>query len=212
MAIFVPAILETNVNDFKLQFERIEPLVERIHVDFADSTLVPSRSLLPVELEPWDTLIELDAHLMVDQPSQYFPILSELSFRRAVVHIECQEDKTALAQQAATHQFELAYAISPQTAVNELTKLPNAPAFILVMGVHPGYGNQPMLEETFERIRAVKQLFPQIPLAVDGGVRQHNVQTLLDAGVDILVVGRGGYDIDNDVSAGIEQWRAFANS
>jgi ribulose-phosphate 3-epimerase len=82
-------------------------------------------------------------------------------------------------------------AINPET---DLAVIKNFAPFIdhiQIMGVTPGAQGRPYQEETPSRVRAIKKLFPQLTLGVDGGVTDENhiARALAAAGADDLAVG-----------------------
>ncbi len=80
----IPTILERTKEDFLSLFDAVHPLTKRIHIDFADNTLVANRTLSPIELPPLPSGIDYDAHLMVDRPSHFRPTLCVLRFSRVI--------------------------------------------------------------------------------------------------------------------------------
>jgi ribulose-phosphate 3-epimerase len=59
---------------------------------------------------------------------------------------------------------------------------------VLVMSVEPGFAGQAFIEETPQRVDLLRrELGPDIMIAVDGGVSQHNAPALIEAGADVLV-------------------------
>jgi len=50
-------------------------------------------------------------------------------------------------------------------------------------------------EKIFDRIKRVKEKFPELVISVDGGINATNYKTLADAGVERLIVGSGFQDL-----------------
>ncbi len=74
------------------------------------------------------------------------------------------------------------------------------------MAIEPGYGSQSFVETTYDRLRSLRTQAPDTVLAVDGAVRYHNAHSLLDAGADILMVGKGGYSAESTIKNGLTRW------
>src|SRR3990172_1136160 len=88
-------------------------------------------------------------------------------------------------------------------AVHRVTPLPPAVASIesvlnqvdqvMVMGVHPGWGGQPLIPETLPKVRALRALLSERGLStdieVDGGVKVNNCAACAEAGATVLVAG-----------------------
>ena len=72
--------------------------------------------------------------------------------------------------------------------------------FVLVMSVNPGFGGQPLIENSIEKVKEVRLKIDafemanrkkKIRLEIDGGVKLENIRTLALKGVDMFVVGSG---------------------
>lgn len=212
MALFVPAILEKEKAAYQQLISELAPYVERIQVDFADNTLVPNRTVLPAELARIDTAVILEAHLMVSQPVAYLARLAELGYRSVVVHQEQQTTLWPIINQTQSFGLELGVALNPETAVDQLLPEISKVDFVQIMAVDPGFGGQAFQPRVLEKIPVIKQLFNDTLVAVDGGIRLGNAQSLVAVGVDRLVVGRGGWLNNGDVATSIRAWQALLRS
>lgn len=205
MPVFIPTILDRNRSAVESLAKELAPLVTRVHIDFADDTLVPNKTVKPKELSSLPTNLELDAHLMVDDPEQYFSDLSHLGFARVVIHAEV-EDITQVLNEAKKLGLVTALALNPDTPIGIITPYCLDIDFVQIMSIVPGFTNQPFLESTYDRIQEIKTLFPDLTVAVDGGVRFHNAEKLLQVGADILIASRSGYEIEGSIERGLKQW------
>lgn len=212
MALFIPAILAKEKTDYQQFVVALAPLVAKIQVDFADQTLVANQTVLPAELDMLDLKIVLEAHLMVDDPVKYLPSLAELGYTSVVIHQESQAEIGRLMVQAQQLGLSVGIAINPATGVDQLRPETNKAAFIQVMGVEPGFGGQAFQPAVLEKLSLIKRLFNHIPIAVDGGVRLDNVQSIVKAGADYLVVGKGGWFNDGDITTGIKRWQEIVTN
>jgi ribulose-phosphate 3-epimerase len=61
------------------------------------------------------------------------------------------------------------------------------------MSVNPGFGGQQFIQQTFTKIKALKQLIlsngATALIEIDGGVTLDNAAALIAAGADVLVAG-----------------------
>ncbi len=78
------------------------------------------------------------------------------------------------------------------------------------MSVVPGFGGQSLLPETLEKIGVIKKLAAaagrDIPVQVDGGIKDSNLDVVVKAGADIVVVGSSIYS-DPDPAAAAARTR-----
>jgi ribulose-phosphate 3-epimerase len=209
MPTFIPAILDADPQIVQQQLHELDGLVDRIQIDFADLSLVENQTVLPAYCPVTSISAEVEAHLMVSHPIQYFPTLAKQGFKRVIVHIESAESAEEMRRQAKNNGLDLAIAINPETPVDHLPLDLEGIDYIQIMSIHPGFGGQPFLEETYDHVRAIKEYYEDVVIAVDGGVRLTNAQALIDAGVELLIVGRGGFALEGDVASGVEEWHAM---
>jgi ribulose-phosphate 3-epimerase len=80
---------------------------------------------------------------------------------------------------------------------------------VLVMSVNPGYGGQPFIPESFERIRQLRGMLDRLKspadLAVDGGVHAANLRAVLDAGANVVVAGSAVFNNPGGITAGLRE-------
>ena len=76
---------------------------------------------------------------------------------------------------------------------------------VLVMTVHPGYGGQTIITETFDKIRKLRRIIDErgldVDIEVDGGITMENVREVMELGANVFVAGTAvfGGDIGGNV-------------
>jgi ribulose-phosphate 3-epimerase len=62
-----------------------------------------------------------------------------------------------------------------------------------MMSVNPGFGGQKFIENTFKKVRVLKEIITingaKTLIEIDGGVSLENASKLIEAGADVLVAG-----------------------
>ncbi|MDF1675694.1 MAG: ribulose-phosphate 3-epimerase, partial [Vicingaceae bacterium] len=85
--------------------------------------------------------------------------------------------------------------------VNVLEDTINDIDVVLVMSVNPGFGGQSFIENTYEKVKQLKQLITKkganTLIEIDGGVTNTNAKKLLDCGADALVAGSFVFSSEN---------------
>jgi ribulose-phosphate 3-epimerase len=79
---------------------------------------------------------------------------------------------------------------------------------VLVMTVYPGFGGQKLIESTLDKVRAVRQLYPDMDIQVDGGVNDETLPRVLEAGANVLVMGTAFFKAE-DPAAMVERVRSL---
>ncbi|HCI54993.1 MAG TPA: ribulose-phosphate 3-epimerase, partial [Bacteroidales bacterium] len=84
-------------------------------------------------------------------------------------------------------------ALNPHTPVILLKNILPYIDMVLIMTVNPGYGGQSFIDESWNKISELRQLIDEskhdVLIQVDGGVDLRNARLLVNAGVNVLVVG-----------------------
>jgi ribulose-phosphate 3-epimerase len=71
------------------------------------------------------------------------------------------------------------------------------------MTVNPGFGGQTFLPETLPKIRALREMRPDIEIGVDGGINPSTAAQVVEAGATMLVVGSAVFSSQHTVREGI---------
>jgi ribulose-phosphate 3-epimerase len=79
----------------------------------------------------------------------------------------------------------------------------------LIMTVEPGFGGQKFDEKQLDKVRKVRELFPDLDIQVDGGVKRVNVEDCAKAGANVFVSGTGIFGM-SDEKGEIEYFRQIS--
>ena len=194
----IPAILTKDIADLRHKFEQLQGLTDWVQIDIMDKTLVNNTSITLEDLSGVEIAKEfsLEAHLMVKNPIQYFEVCKRANIKRVVFHIEAQDTKNILSK-AESFGFERGLALNPETSVEKIIPYINQIDVVMLMSVNPGLQGQVFIEETLEKIKALRHLAPNLKIEVDGGVNIDNIKSVADTGADYAVVGSGLFTSEN---------------
>ena len=150
------------------------------------------------------SLIMLDVHLMVDEPSEQIEKYLDAGANILTIHYEAFEDKEVLVSvlEFIKDRGGLAgISLKPSTPFKEIRSYVFNCDVVLVMGVEPGASGQPILEETYEKVKEIAKFRQdnnlRFKIEFDGGVNDQTAKKLIDAGVDILVSGSYVYNSED---------------
>lgn len=172
-----------------------ESSADWIHVDIMDGVFVPNISMgLPVvEAIARHAVRPLDVHLMIVEPGRYVAAFQQAGAANISVHIEACPHLHRNIQQIKDLGCRAGVAINPHTSVRDLENIIQEIDLVCVMSVNPGFGGQRFIPQTFQKVRALKELImtsgSRALIEIDGGVNQSNAGPLLEAGADVLVAG-----------------------
>lgn len=183
----LPGILEKEWGPIEEKLQIIKPFSKRAHIDILDGKFCDESSFLdPTPFSKYKDDFFLEAHFMVDNPTQYLKPFAEAGFKRFLGHIEKMKD---LDEFVAEGQIfgEVGLALDVQTGINSI-KIPfDNLDCVLLMGVKAGKSGQEFLPETLEKIKKLREI-TQIPIEVDGGVNDKTILDCKNQGADRFVV------------------------
>ncbi len=197
MVQIIPAILTKDPDEIieKIKFLESIPEIEEVHLDIEDGQFVPNTTVLPKSFQiPTQTRLQVEAHLMVVNPQAYFHDLEHCGINQVILHYESFTETTNLKialQNAKILGFKTGVVINPQTEIAVFDAFMERPDFLMLMSVHPGFQGQKFLPETLERLQTLRERHPDAILAVDGGLKLENFQSVIAHGANRIVVGSG---------------------
>lgn len=183
----IPGILEKEWAVIEERIKLVSSLVSWVQIDIADNTLVPNNTFVQFDqFAPFAQSLSLEAHLMVANPEKYIRPLSDAGFKRLIAHVECVDPRVFL-DQARFEHVEVGIAIDGPTEIEQLEPFLEEVDCVLVMGIEAGFSGQEFQPENLEKIKAIHQNFPDLPIEVDGGINDVTARLVKDAGATRLV-------------------------
>lgn len=171
----------------------METDADYIHVDIMDGDFVP-RTVLSID-ETLDLFVDskkpLDIHLMCSHPKNYIEALSDLNVAFFTIHAEIEDDIRELIDYIHKLGIGAGIAIKLNTSIKDIEKYLDSIENVLIMGVEPGYGGQPLTRSAVDKIDELRDLREKYnyhyKISLDGGVNS-DTRVLLD-NLDIIVAG-----------------------
>lgn len=186
----IPAILAKSSEDFTKTLKLIEPYFSRAHIDIADGVFVPNETVTGhSELEISETDLLFDVHLMVREPLKH--IENWFDYQKAdrfIIHVESESvDETI--NDLRNNGKGIAVAINPDTSIKELEPWIGLVDFVQFMTIEPGFQGRDFLDPMVNKITNFHRSYPDINIAVDGGINPDTVKKVVGAGATIIVSG-----------------------
>lgn len=165
------------------------------HLDIMDGTFVPNISYGFPVVEAISSIAvkPLDVHLMIVNPEKYVERFAKVGASMISFHLNATEDPAAVLRDIRSLGVKAGLVINPDIPVESLYPYLKDADFILLMSVFAGFGGQKFIEDTYMRIRTLREEIARqgldLPIEVDGGVGPSNAKALIEAGAEILVAG-----------------------
>ncbi len=209
-----PSILSADFANLEHELARIST-ADAVHVDVMDNHFVPNLTLgLPVvqRIQQVSSL-PLDIHLMIEDADRWAPGYAELGAASVTFHAEAAAAPVKLARELRSIGAKAGLALRPATPVEPYLDLLGEIDLLLIMTVEPGFGGQPFLDFTLEKIRraarAIGAAAVPVALQVDGGITEETIGRAADAGATVFVAGSAVYGAQQPEEA-ISRLRAAA--
>lgn len=194
--ILAPSLLSADFSSLKDAIQQIENNKgTAVHIDVMDGQFVPEITYGQPVVRSIRALTKLpfDVHLMVEKPEHQIDSFIKAGADWITFHYEATAHSHRLIQQIHEAGKKAGVAICPGTPVSVLEELLPCVDLILVMTVNPGWGGQKLIPACVDKVSALKKIREEkgydYMISVDGGVNPQTVQTVVDAGTDVVVSG-----------------------
>ena len=185
----IPSLLAENVADFREMLRQAESMTDYVQIDIMDGIFVPSKSFPPEEINAAVTSVSFEVHLMVADPVHLVRIIHHRGLKRVLFHFESDVNHRDFVQMLDAKGLAAGMAVKPETTIAEFEGIVPLVSSLLFLAVDPGRYGSVFKPAVIEKIAAVRRLFPDKTISVDGGVSFENIEAIYGVGVDSVCVG-----------------------
>lgn len=202
-----PSIHVHTWDELEAEITAVAPFVRGIHLNISDGTMgseetVSDLSRLAELVRSYPDIL-FEAHLLTANPEKHIRTLVDSGIKRLIAHVECNDPRLFLAE-ARYDEVEVGLAIDGATEVEQIEPFLELIDVVSVMTTEAGVVGGTFLPESVEKIKQIRQNYPDLTIEAVGGITDMTVHTVKEAGATILVASEFVFKHADGPAAAIE--------
>jgi ribulose-phosphate 3-epimerase len=182
-----------------------------IHVDVMDGHFVPPITIGPLVAssiadQVHDAGGAIDVHLMIERPDEHIEEFAKSGADSISFHAEATPHANRTLSAIRELGCLAGIAINPGTPAAAVTELRDYADVVLCMTVNPGWGGQPFILGSPDKVERLRALVGDTPIEVDGGIDPDTAPGVAAAGASLFVAGSAVFGASDPAEA----YRAIA--
>jgi len=193
-----PSLASASMLDLKRTvLELADAGANYIHFDIEDGSFAPIMTLgtkILADMRPV-TDLPFDVHLMMVNPDWLIPELIHDGADRIAVHYEACPYPRKTLRLIVEGGGTAGLAFNPATPIPDLEYLAPYLSFLVILTTEPEGPDCPFLPAVLDKVQNGKRdpYLKGLEWVIDGGVNIENIQKVIRAGADTVVVGRAAF-------------------
>ena len=174
------------------------------HVDVMDGTAWPKVTVDASYVAGIETSLVKDVHLLVDQPEKYIAEYAEAGSGIITFQAEHTADVAATLKAIGDAGALRSVGIYPTSDFSLVTDNLENIDVVFVLAIGPETGKDTFFDVVAERVSKLRELKPELVVAIDGAVKKNNVGDIAKMKPDLIVTGSAVFD-GNDAAQNIAE-------
>ncbi len=200
----IPGILPVDFAEIESYASRCAAFTDWLQIDIADGRFAKSLTwpfraapgLSEISANRLPQIISCEMHLMTEEPGALGEMFARAGARRIIGHIEAFADESnvlaalRLWKQAGAQEVGLSVMLG--TPLQKLEHVIAECGVVQLMSFKDedlGYQGRPFDDRALDRIEELHAMYPELMVAVDGGVSEAVLENVVRAGANRIVMG-----------------------
>lgn len=204
----LPAILEKDKEGVIRRLEQVKGAAQWLQVDLSDGRFASGLTLRePAGLKKYLAPFDFEVHLMVKKPWGWWLPWAKAGAKRIIFHWESFHNipkkqrafgVNNLLNSILRAGLETGVALKLETNSVVLDPFISKIDLVQFMAISEvGFQGHKFQPEALEKAKAFKLAFPEVKVAIDGGVNEKNIKKIARADVDQVAIGSGIFKSKN---------------
>jgi ribulose-phosphate 3-epimerase len=202
-----PSILSADFSRLGAQIAEVIAAGARlIHVDVMDGHFVPPITIGPLVAgsiadQVHDAGGAIDVHLMIERPEDQIEEFAKAGADSITFHAEATPHINRTLNAIRELGCLAGLAINPGTPVAAVGESADDADLFLCMTVNPGWGGQPFIADSPDKVRRLAGVVGAGTIEVDGGIDADTAGGVADAGAGLFVAGSAVFGAGDPAAA-----------
>jgi ribulose-phosphate 3-epimerase len=210
------SILSADFSNLKSEIRSVER-ANYLHLDVMDGNFVKNISFGPKIIKDIRSITNMifDLHLMIIEPYRYIENFVSSGADIITIHLEACENLVKTIKKIKYYKKKVSVALKPNTELKNIYPILELIDMVLIMSVEPGFGGQELIKNMLNKSYELKNFATKnnlkFDIEMDGGINLENFNSVLNAGVNIFVVGSSLFKSDKRMQT-IDNFRNKINN